>query len=130
MTAPSVPRTLLLTLLCVTLLAVRIGGAHLHFCFDGQEPAASMHVLDIDTHPDAGMDVEHHDYDVMLGDNSLAKSGTLGIELPVFLIAVIALMLLPRAQRRSRMPSSATLPRTAPPFLRPPGRAPPFPFSL
>jgi hypothetical protein len=129
MTASSTLRTLLLTLLCVTLLAVRIGGAHLHFCFDGQEPAASVHMLDVDTHPDAGMDAEHHDYDVMLGDNNLAKSGTLGIELPVFLIAVIAL-LLPRVQRRSRMPSSATLLRTAPPFLRPPGRAPPFPFSL
>ena len=64
-----------ITLLCIMILVMRVGGAHLHLCMDGSEPPVSVHVS-----ADAGlergstgMDQVHHDQYVSLTGEVLAK---------------------------------------------------------
>jgi hypothetical protein len=122
-------RTLLLTLVCVTLLVARIGGAHLHLCFDGSEPPASLHVLDVGLHGGVSAGSEHHDYDLMLGEQTLAKYGDQEFDLPALLLAVLVLLLVvPLARRAAIARSPAPRVRT-PSSLHPPPRGPPG-FSI
>jgi hypothetical protein len=126
-TSPS--RTLLLTLVCVALLVARIGGAHLHLCFDGSEPPASLHVLDVGLHSGVSADSEHHDYDLMLGEQTLAKYGDHEIDLPALLLtALVLLLVVPLARRAAIVRSPAPRVR-APSSLHPPPRGPPR-FSI
>lgn len=60
-------------LLCIVLLAVRIGGAHLHLCFDGMEPPLTVHAGEQIGH-DAHHDEQHTDADLSLLDNGIAKT--------------------------------------------------------
>jgi hypothetical protein len=53
--------------------------AHMHYCFDGQEPPAAVHVVDsidhaheIPGHHDG--DAEHNDLDVDVSNQALAKA--------------------------------------------------------
>jgi hypothetical protein len=63
---------LLIALLCGVLLLTRLGGTHLHLCFDGSEPPISLHVADAgDHHP--GESAPHADQDVALGADLLVK---------------------------------------------------------
>ncbi|MGH7292026.1 MAG: hypothetical protein ACREJT_12490 [Myxococcota bacterium] len=128
-------RTILLTLLCVAVFVVRAGGAHLHLCFDGQEPPASLHVLDIDIHEagadanaDAGMSLPHEDLDVALAEQTLSKYKP-ALDLPLFLLAALALLLLAQPRRRAPVVRTAVARALAPLFLRPPPRGPPLLLS-
>src|SRR3546814_18618986 len=95
-------RYVLLTLLCVSVLVARVSGAHMHFCLDGSEPRASLHVMDgFDMRHDAGMDAPHHDVDILLGEQTLSKSGQLSVDLPLLLIATLCLLLLRPKRRES-----------------------------
>src|SRR3546814_15570686 len=79
-----VPYTTLFRSLCVSVLVARVSGAHMHFCLDGSEPRASLHVMDgFDMRHDAGMDAPHHDVDILLGEQTLSKSGQLSVDLPL-----------------------------------------------
>ena len=41
---------------------VNVGDIHSHFCFDGQEPAVSLHFENLNGHPEHGEDeLEHND---------------------------------------------------------------------
>ena len=66
----------LLILLCIGIVMMRVGGAHLHYCFDGSEPPVGLH---IDGHA-GGHHVngdesasEHADMDVKTGVDALIK---------------------------------------------------------
>lgn len=65
--------------LALALVGVRTSGAHLHLCFDGQEPRSSLHVADSEpTCPGAAVSqVPHQDEDIDVGALAavLAKKG-------------------------------------------------------
>jgi hypothetical protein len=119
----------LLALFCAVLLSSRAGGAHLHLCFDGSEPAVSFHAFEVDLHQDEPQAAApHQDTDVGVLGEVLAKLLTLDLDLPPVLLAtLIGLVLLraPRERPQFTEPRSAT---AAALYLRPPLRGPP-PFS-
>ena len=104
---PSRPRAWLLALACLTLLFMQMGGAHLHLCFDGKEPPASLHLADSDHHADhhgghhaAGE--AHSDLDVPLAGDALTKPGKLNLDLPLLLLAALWLGFLCAARQGER----------------------------
>lgn len=118
----------MLALLCA--LLVRVGGAHLHLCFDGTEPPASIHLYDISEHHDEpGMDVSHDDLDVALGGEFVSKSGWSEQDQSLlFLVAAMFFVILLRFRLRSVL--SLRRPVVAALFhLRPLLRGPPRSIS-
>lgn len=123
---------LLIALTCVSMLVLRVGGAHLHLCLDGGEPPMSLHLgdsglhhVDVDAeHAGVLQDAPHTDQDVRIAADVLIKKqidlGTLAI-----LFAVLLVILLSR--RRSLLPELLHLPffAHAPVRLWPPLRGPP-----
>lgn len=67
-------RRCVLGLFGLAFLNASSGSAHLHLCLDGQGPRGSVHVFDRtqDLHPH-GVSQGHHDVDVRLTDQTLAK---------------------------------------------------------
>lgn len=111
----------LLTLLCAMLLVTQVRGAHLHLCFDGGEPPASLHLLDDGVHHYVpGMGEEHQDADIAVAGEVLVKFAKLSLDLPA--PVVWSLLQAPRqpapGYRKPLSPSALI-------FLRPPLRAPP-----
>lgn len=115
-----------LILICAVLLT-RLGGVHLHLCFDGQEPPASIHVNDDGAHNDRHhVNGDHTDKDVAVFDAVLTK-GKGFADAPILLAACLLLLLLLR-------PASGQWPLAAfyrvfplqPCALRPPLRGPPL----
>src|SRR5690242_12528275 len=88
-------------LLCLVLLAVRMGGAHLHLCFDGMEPPLAVHAGDIvehgdehaSQHHDENANKQHADVDLNLVDNGIAKTIKQIAAMPILLAALIVLCL-------------------------------------
>jgi len=117
-----------IALLCITILVMRVGGAHLHLCLDGSEPPVSVHLTD-----DAGLDASHvgagkthHDQDVSLSGEVLAKKLDGALQLPVLLIAAVLLFLVPLVSVPVVPRDRTTLIHSIPIFrIRPPLRAPP-----
>lgn len=127
MILPSAPHPLATALLCLALLMVRVGGAHLHLCFDGTEPPASYHVLDVDPHHESpGADAAHQDADVALTADMYSKPGKSVDHLPLALMTAIFALALIRRQRTSTSPDYAPALPTARALLRPPLRGPPL----
>ena len=100
--------------------------AHVHMCFDGQEPSASVHLVDgIDdlhgVHGDQAS--QHDDVDVDLQDHAIAKT------LKHDLAAVLPIVLLTIALERpaAQAPPVYETPPAAPdrPYSHPQLRAPP-----
>lgn len=117
----------LLTLLLVMLLVVRVGGAHLHLCFDGGEPPISLHLMDHGLHHGApGMDAGHQDADVAVADDALAKFAKLGLDLPVLLLAALLVWSLLQAPRQPAPGYRNPVFFSAAHSLRPPLRGPPL----
>lgn len=115
----------MLTLLCVTLLVGRVGGAHLHLCFDGRESPSSFHLFDIGLHhPESGLDTPHEDVDVAVSDELLSKN-KFEWNTPLALLAAIVVFGFLRAPRRFVCLFIAHAIPAAPPFLLPPLRGPP-----
>lgn len=123
---------LLIALLCVAVLLLRVGGAHLHLCFDGSEPPVSMHLGDSGVHhaDDAGNDGPaadgHADRDVGIGADALLKKPSGSVEIPVLAI-LCGLLLIYLARRRDALPVFIPAPKLSPvrTHLRPPLRGPP-----
>lgn len=106
-------------LACLAFLVMRLGGAHLHHCFDGSEPGNAVHFADGAPH--------HDDLDTGVASDPLGK---LSPPEPTALIGLLlAILLLPRLST-PRPPTAAEQRRpTRPPHLRPPLRGPPL-FSF
>ncbi|WP_439638795.1 hypothetical protein [Nevskia sp.] len=106
-------------LACLAFLVMRLGGAHLHHCFDGSEPGNAVHFADAGLHHSAAGDrmadasghgadgaPHHDDLDTGVASDPLGK---LSPPEPTALIGLLlAVMLLPRLStpRRRRQPSS------------------------
>lgn len=124
----STPTGVILLLVCAMLVMAQISGTHLHLCFDGQEPAASVHLTedgDADLH--IGASATHFDMDVSLVGNALVKKLIPGFDLtPMLLTSILLFGALVQMCRdmpgwREDAPASATA------FdLRPPLRGPPL----
>lgn len=119
-----------LGLLCITIFLMRVGGAHLHLCFDGGEPPVSVH-LSADTgadQPHAGVGQGHHDQDVSLSGEALAKKLDGALQLPILLVVAFVLFLLCRPVGGIVVPRDRTAQfHPLPVFrIRPPLRAPPL----
>lgn len=120
----------MLTLLCVTLLVGRVGGAHLHLCFDGRESPSSFHLFDIGLHQtESGLDTPHEDVDVAVSDELLSKN-KFEWSTPLVLLAAIVVFGFLRAPRRFVSLFITHAIPAAPPFLLPPLRGPPALTSL
>lgn len=116
---------LLLTLLLAALLVARLGGAHMHLCFDGSEPPASLHFSDTDHHDDHHADEAHEDVDVSLMAEAAAKLGKLSLDLPLLLAAALAIFGLWLTVKWPLLPYPLPWAVSDPHSLRPPLRGPP-----
>lgn len=114
-------------ILIFAVLITRLGGVHLHLCFDGQEPPASIHVMDDPAHNDAHhIQEQHTDQDVEVFDAVLTKSKG-AVDLPMLFAACLLLLVLMRPTGRQWPPDAFH--RIFPPqsfALRPPSRGPPL----
>jgi hypothetical protein len=119
-------RLLLTLILCIALLAVRVGGAHLHLCLDGQEPASAVHVGgDSLIHDQLENGPAHQDYDVDLISNPLGKFAKVDFSLFALILAVTLLLLTGR--RTEPVLQQVFLRAFTPPArLRPPSCGPPL----
>lgn len=114
-----------IALLCIFVVMMRVGGAHVHFCFDGSEPPATVH-MDSDEglhHADEGA---HTDLDVSLSGDTLIKKFDLNLQSLLLLAAAILLINFAAALSISRVRFDS-LPRLLSQFAfqRPPLRGPP-----
>lgn len=91
-------RNSMVPLLCGILLLLRIGGAHLHLCFDGQEPPVTAHLLDGGVeHLHGSTTHEHQDENIDDGSASLVKKSTVDVDLlPLLFAALVLWIVLPR----------------------------------
>jgi hypothetical protein len=91
----SAPHWLLIVLLAV--LVTRLGGAHLHLCFDGQELPATLHAGDTAEHSQGHhLGEQHSDKDVDVLGAVLMKKSSGSTDMPVLLAVCLVLLLLPR----------------------------------
>ena len=129
--------------LAVLFAGVTNAHAHVHLCFDGQEPPASVHVSDADGHHDGvrpidhADDHEHHDNDAHHDDDADHDDVDLDLANPALAktvkhdIAAIASLWLKGA---AIVPSKARAPaldferpaHSFRPYLHPPLRGPPL----
>lgn len=110
----------------LAVVLMRVGGVHLHLCFDGQEAPAELHVAEGPLH-----DVSHHleethsDKDVQIADDALVKKEA-GVDLPLLLaVCLVLLLLLTPDNHWRRATIDLVFPRE-PWRLRPPLRGPPL----
>jgi hypothetical protein len=122
---------LLLWTVVLTVLTARASDTHLHFCFDGQEPPASVHFADASLHDDEHHP-EHHDsedhadkdFDPLVGVLLKHGGSDADIALPTYVVA--AVLLLPPVTTTVPAVSDSLPPHASPPSnLRPPLRGPP-----
>ena len=84
--------TLFVLLLCTILPVVRGTEMHVHLCFDGQEPAVSLHFNDgaeLSEHS-TEVTLQHHDLDVEMTSHLSSKPSKL--DLPLFALVFSALL--------------------------------------
>jgi hypothetical protein len=101
--------------------------SHVHYCFDGQEPPASVHLADgidhdheIPGHHDG--DGEHDDLDLDVPNQALAKA--VKYDLPAIALHVFAISFEP--SRPGALADSVDKPPApAPRYVHPPPRGPP-----
>jgi len=119
----------LLWTVVLAILAVRLSDTHLHLCFDGQEPPASVHLADASVHHDEdhhGGDETHADKDINPFVGTVVKIDD--DTQPLLAVIVGSLLAFELIPLDPAVPAFAgeRLPATDPPFyLRPPLRGPP-----
>lgn len=137
MVVPLTTRWMIATL-CLAVIVMRVGGSHLHLCFDGSEPPVTLHVTDVGDHHADGhhsseahaatllADFAHEDQDVGVGSDLVSKkfSGDLDLAL-LALVCALLLFLIARARGATiAWRFSVSIPDR--PHLRPPLRGPPL----
>lgn len=110
--------------LCVAIFAIRVSGAHLHLCFDGQQPQASVQS------GQPGVDVLHQDErdtDISVDGDALVKSLDNALAQPTLLVAAILLSILStlRGAGFAFNIDLRVFPQSHGHYLRPPLRGPP-----
>ena len=118
---------LLIWTVVMTVLVVRASDTHLHLCFDGQEPPATVHFADASVHQDEhheGQDHADEDVDPFVG--AFTKSDDGDVDIASFIIASVLLAWMPRARDEPPQPSDLPYATAGPPHhVRPPLRGPP-----
>jgi hypothetical protein len=125
----------ILATVCLSLLIMRISGAHLHLCFDGSEPPLSYHVADSGIHHadehDHGLTHEtaheqsHDDRDLDVGQDLLIKklaAKDLTLALITFALLLFLVSVSSGMARTAYLPPPSKRLRA---HLRPPLRGPP-----
>jgi hypothetical protein len=112
-----------LAALAVLLTGVTNAHAHVHLCFDGKEPPASVHGVDGHGHHELEPDGDHDDLDVDLQDRALAKS--FKPDLPALATSALCVLPLSRRSAITAVTAAGAGPPTVRPFSRPYLRAPP-----
>ena len=85
-------------------LALRIGGAVSHYCFDGLEPPVSIHFDNLSGHVQHADEVGHTDVEKqVLADNLLSKLFEVDSMLVILALITITLFPLGNAQAYSRL---------------------------
>ena len=110
--------------LLLVLLLLRIGGAVSHYCFDGLEPAVSIHFDNLNGHVDHEAEAGHTDVEKqVLSDNLLGKL----FELESMLVVMAMLLIVLLSQSGGQNYFYSLLRQTSNPRnFRPPLRAPPL----
>jgi hypothetical protein len=110
---------------------MRVGAVHVHFCADGSEPVASVHVgdtgLDDLDHPKGvGVDSAVSDSDMSVPADILVKKFGGGFDLATMAVAFALLLFLVAVVRSVPVDWGPSLVRVSDPTqLRPPLRGPP-----
>jgi len=120
--------TPVLWVVALSFVGMRIAGAHVHLCFDGQEQPSTLHLADagIICHDDGGPAEPHQDRDVDALGTALAKKDAHDhtLDAPVFANAVLALLAPPQGNDSSFV--ALDTPSVNRPYLhRPQLRGPP-----
>lgn len=117
----------------LALITMQLGDAHMHLCFDGQEPPASLHVYDTSRHhPPLGMDETHTDKDVNVDVASAVlakKAGTSG-DMPGPIRTDAPSLLLPVYRAAHSFAALPLLPASLRWYFQPPQRGPPLQSSF
>ncbi len=109
---------------------MRLSGAHMHFCLDGSEPPASLHLDDagvhhLGEHGDADdTAASHSDVDVSLIADAVSKKAASSLDLWVLLVSFALVLGLISAVRLVPVYSESLPPIRA--HLRPLLRGPPL----
>ena len=117
-----------LTALAVLFAGLTNAHAHVHYCFDGQEPPASVHLVDSTNHdhelPGGHHDdgSEHDDLDVDLPNQALAKAVKYDLPAITTHLWTFAFEAAPRSALAERVDSP---PAPQPRYVHPQLRAPP-----
>lgn len=110
-------------IVALAMFGVRLGGVHMHLCFDGQEPTASLHLEHDEGHDDYHhLQPSHQDQDVDLLADAFFKKAEPG-ELDALTGPSGLIALLPRGDRPELL--TTLLPAGPPHYLLPPLRGPP-----
>jgi len=110
---------------------MRVGGVHVHYCADGNEPAASVHVgdsgLDDLDHPKGvGVDASVFDSDMSVSGDILIKKFDFNFNLPTIAATFTLLLFFVALVRIVPVDRGPALVRISDPTqLRPPLRGPP-----
>ena len=129
----------LIAILCIAVVVLRVGGPHLHLCFDGSEPPVTLHVTDFgdhhagshhadDSHAETLLaDFAHEDQDVGVGSDLVSKK--LSGDADVAVLALLCALLLFLIPRQLGTTFAWLIPVAGPDrsHLRPPLRGPPLP---
>jgi hypothetical protein len=85
-----------ITLISLAVMAMPVSGAHLHLCFDGNEPPATYHPAeDGSAHDDPAATGTHNDKDVSLQGVALAKKHDGGLDVPTALTVAVLVFRIP-----------------------------------
>jgi len=116
-----------MAIIAIAVLAMPVNGAHLHLCFDGGEPPATVHSLEDGAHhEESGADIVHRDVDVSIASSALAKKFDHSLDLPGLLATALVVLRVPVAGAVVPVPDrSAVLVPDPEPRLLPPLRGPP-----
>lgn len=108
-------------------LSVRASDTHLHLCFDGLEPPATVHFADASVHQDDHHDgQDHSDRDVDPFVGAFTKSDDTEGDVAAFMVASSVLLSVRPARDEPPRPSEPPYAAAGPPHhLRPPLRGPP-----
>lgn len=117
--------------LCVALVVLRVGAVHVHFCADGHEPSASVHVgdsgiHDLDHPKGNGIDKSLPDSDLSVPGDTLIKSLDGAFDLPALAVTLSLILFFVAVLRSVPVDFGPQLVRiSGPTSLRPPLRGPP-----
>lgn len=119
--------TPLLWVIAFAMLIVRTADAHMHLCFDGQEPRSSFHVLDREAtcHEKDGPTDSHQDQDVDALGAALAKKGTQAETVGPLPTTDVLLFLLPPQRGTDHEVTTQNPAPKLPELFLPPLRGPP-----